>query len=104
MTWSLTAGNRIEEDQLSKRQAEIEGHFAGFPDGIPVGSFVHMTKRMCGIPSFFNLPLCRRINERFGDKSDKEKADLPSSAGDSRQAHSIHVKLNTFLKFWEAEI
>ena len=101
----LFKGNRIEEDQLSRRLAEIESHFAGFPDGIPVGSFVHMTKRMCGIPSFFNLPLCRRINERFGDKSDKEKIDQPINAdSDCRQTHSIHVKLSTFLKFWEAEI
>ena len=100
-----TVGNRIEEDQLSRRLPEIESHFAGFPDGIPVGGFVHMTKRMCGIPSFFNLPLCKRINERFGDKCDKDKSDASAnSAADTRQAHSIHVKLSTFLKFWEAEI
>ena len=32
-----------------------------------VEKFVHVTKRLCGIPSFFNLPLCKRINELYGD-------------------------------------
>lgn len=56
-----------EDDQLSKRLPEIEAFFKPFPGGIPIEKFVHVTKRLCGIPSFFNLPLCKRINERFGD-------------------------------------
>jgi hypothetical protein len=56
-----------DEDKLNKRLSEIEAFFKPFPGGIPMEKFVHVTKRLCGIPSFFNLPLCKRINERFGD-------------------------------------
>lgn len=114
-------GRRIEEDSLIKRQAEIESHFAAYPDGIPVENFVHMTKRMCGIPSFFNLPLCKRINDIYNIDSNKNNSSscaneksrnnnnnhnlsMNNNDSNTRQPYGINVKLLTFLKFWELEI
>ena len=92
-----------EDDQLTKRLPEIEAFFRPFPGGIPVEKFVHVTKRLCGIPSFFNLPLCRRINEVYGD------ADCgvppPRTIGRSgRHPSGVKIKLKTFLNFWAAEV
>lgn len=86
-----------EEDKLIKRLPEIEAFFKPFPGGIPLEKFVHVTKRLCGIPSFFNLPLCKRINEKFGDTD----ATLPpprtiGKAG--RQPSGVKIKLKTFFK------
>lgn len=76
--------------------------------GIPVESFVHMTKRMCGIPSFFNLPLCKRINEIYNDDITSTIKDKDTNNSNSnsniRQSYGINIKLKTFLKFWENEI
>lgn len=92
-----------EDDKLSKRLTEIEAFFKPFPGGIPVEKFVHVTKRLCGIPSFFNLPLCRRINERFGDPDAGIPA--PRTVGKAgRQPSGVKIKLKTFLKFWQQEI
>lgn len=92
-----------EDDKLVKRLPEIEAFFKPFPGGIPVEKFVHVTKRLCGIPSFFNLPLCRRINERFGDPDAGIPA--PRTVGKAgRQPSGVKIKLKTFLKFWQQEI
>ena len=45
--------------------------------GIPVDKFVHMTKRLCGLPSFFNLPLCKRI-QQYSDEGSSYKANRGS--------------------------
>jgi hypothetical protein len=93
----------IEDDKLVKRLPEIEAFFKPFPGGIPVEKFVHVTKRLCGIPSFFNLPLCRRINELYGDAESGIPA--PRIIGKSnRQPSGVKIKLKSFLKFWSAEI
>jgi serine/threonine-protein phosphatase 2A regulatory subunit B'' len=92
-----------EEDQLSKRLPEIEAFFKPFPGGIPIEKFVHVTKRLCGIPSFFNLPLCKRINERFGDPD----AGIPpprTIGRTGRHPSGVKIKLKAFLKFWTAEV
>lgn len=92
-----------EDDKLVKRLPEIEAFFKPFPGGIPVEKFVHVTKRLCGIPSFFNLPLCRRINEKFGDPDAGIPA--PRTVGKAgRQPSGVKIKLKTFLKFWQQEI
>ncbi|RYH20971.1 hypothetical protein EON65_21875 [archaeon] len=93
----------IEDDKLVKRLPEIEAFFKPFPGGIPVEKFVHVTKRLCGIPSFFNLPLCKRINELYGDADCGIPA--PRVIGKAnRQPSGVRIKLKTFLKFWSAEI
>lgn len=98
------SGHRIEEDQLSKRMPEIEAFFRDFPEGVPVEKFVHMTKRLCGIPSFFNLPLCQRINELFGDDNDRQILRGVAANSGARFTAGIKVRLSTFVKYWEAEI
>jgi len=107
---------QLNEDQPSKRLAEIEEFFAGFPGGVPTEKFVHITKRYCGIPSFFNVPLVNRINELFGehdrDKSRKgvfgRHASSSSSSASSLQheaaASEQTVQLKAFWNFWYAEI
>lgn len=93
----------LEDDQLAKRLPEIEAFFKPFPGGIPVEKFVHVTKRLCGIPSFFNLPLCRRINERYGDADAGIPA--PRTIGRAgRQPSGVKIKLKAFLKFWQSEV
>lgn len=89
----------IDEDQLVKRLPEIEAFFKPFPNGVPVEKFVHVTKKLCGIPSFFNLPLCLRINELYG-----EEAPRPVNKMGKRQTAGINVKLKSFLQYWQAEI
>lgn len=67
---------RIEEDQLPNCLSNIESYFKPFPGGIPYDNFVHVTKRLCGIPSFFNLPLCHRINELYCQDDDRQSGNL----------------------------
>ncbi|KAJ1427044.1 hypothetical protein B484DRAFT_330142 [Ochromonadaceae sp. CCMP2298] len=85
------------------RLPEIEAFFKPFPGGIPIEKFVHVTKRLCGIPSFFNLPLCKRINERCGDAD--AGIPPPRTIGRSgRQPSGVKIKLKAFLKFWTLEV
>ena len=92
-----------DEDSLAKRLPEIEAFFKPFPGGIPIEKFVHVTKRLCGIPSFFNMPLCKRINERFGDAD--AGIPPPRTIGRSgRHPSGVKIKLSTFKQFWLEEI
>lgn len=92
-----------DEDSLAKRLTEIEAFFKPFPAGIPIEKFVHVTKRLCGIPSFFNLPLCKRINERFGDAD--AGIPPPRTIGRSgRHPSGVKIKLAAFKQFWLEEI
>ena len=97
-------GHRLEEDHLAKRLPEIEAFFRDFPDGVPVEKFVHMTKRLCGIPSFFNLPLCKRINELYGDESERQILRGAAANSGARFTMGIKVRLATFITYWEEEI
>ena len=59
-------GNRMrilrkENDLLTSRMTEIESFFKPFAAGYPIQTFVHVTKRLCNFPSYFNLQLCKRI-------------------------------------------
>jgi hypothetical protein len=92
-----------DEDSLAKRLPEIEAFFKPFPAGIPIEKFVHVTKRLCGIPSFFNLPLCKRINERFGDAD----AGIPpprTIGRTGRHPSGVKIKLAAFKQFWLEEV
>lgn len=92
-----------DDDLLVKRLPEIEAFFKPFPGGIPIEKFVHVTKRLCGVPSFFNMPLCRRINERFGDSD--AGIPPPRTIGRSgRTPSGVKIKMKAFLHFWQSEI
>lgn len=99
---------KILEDQLSRRLPEIEAMFKPFPNGMPVEKFVHATKRLCGFPSFFNMPLCKRINQRFGDDKEPMIKVLPkTNTNTNRQAIvglASKIRLKAFLKFWQTEM
>ena len=82
------------EDSLHFKKAEIEEFFAGHLGAVPVEKFVHVTKRLCGLPSFFNAPLVRRINQLFPPA----EADIEISAGHDK------IYLHSFLQYWSAEI
>jgi serine/threonine-protein phosphatase 2A regulatory subunit B'' len=92
-----------DDDKLVNRLTEIESFFKPFPSGIPVEKFVHVTKRLCGIPSFFNLPMCKRINEQYGD-ADSEIPPPRTVGRSGRQPSGVTIKLKAFLKFWQAEV
>lgn len=108
-----------EDNSLSKKKLEIESFFKPYPNGIPVDKFVHVTKRLCGIPSFFNLPLCKRILDLYSDDDSVMKSSSNSSNNSNinnfysnstlslNSRHSLNgvrIKYSTFLKFWEHEI
>lgn len=111
------------DDELLKRLPEIEASFKPYKDGMPVEKFVHVTKRLCGIPSFFNLPLCKRISELYMSDGDSIGDSLSSSSSGSslgssrgglgvsvpkssggRTLSGLKVNISTFLKFWKAEV
>lgn len=102
-------GYRVPEDALTRRLPEIESYFNAYPNGIPAEKFVHITKKLCGLPSFFNLPFCRMIHEQYGDKTSSNSG--PPSVGkvglprlSSRNNSGIVIPLHTFLIFWQAEV
>lgn len=102
-------GYRVPEDALTRRLPEIESYFSAYPNGIPAEKFVHITKKLCGLPSFFNLPFCRMIHEQYGDKNGSgtgppsaSKQGVPRLS--SRNNSGIIIPLHTFLAFWQAEI
>jgi hypothetical protein len=94
----------IPEDELIAKLAEIESYFKPYPAGIPFESFVHITKGLCGLPSFFNLPLCRRISSLFpaaaASALDKSKPLGPNSTAPT----ATKVTLKVFLQYWQKEI
>jgi len=92
----------MENDSLISKQKEIESIFKPYPDGIPVDNFVAITKRFCGLPSFFNSPLCHRIYERYC----KPKADGPRSTKYLEGVDGSHltIKFKPFIQFWVEEI
>ena len=94
---------RIEEDQLVNRLAEIEAFFQPYPAGVPVEKFVHMTKKLIGIPSFFNLPLCRRIIDLYGNGESAVAKPIHKGTA-KRQTQGVIVTLKAFVQFWKAEV
>lgn len=92
---------RLSEDTLDGRQAEIEALFKPFPGGVAAESFVHITKNLCGFPSFFNKALFQRIMDYYDDSTGR--VPLPRRVPISAPA-GAKMKLKTFLTFWELEM
>ena len=69
---------------------------------MPVDKFVHVTKRICGLPSFFNLPLCKRIKliNKLNNSSDQGTLNNK----DPINGKDLLVKFNEFMFFWKTEI
>lgn len=83
----------LERDSsLFNRTLAVQKHFDSFPNGVPVQDFVHITKRVCGFPSFFNFPLCQRIAELFD----------PQQPRHSRE--HLTVSLSAFMEYWKTEL
>ena len=97
----------LPEDELITKLTEIESYFKAYPAGIPFENFVHITKGLCGLPSFFNLPLCRRISSLFPGAAavsalDKSK---PLALGPNGTAPTAtKVTLKVFLQYWQKEV
>jgi serine/threonine-protein phosphatase 2A regulatory subunit B'' len=85
-------------DSLKNRLEEIEAFFHNHPHGVPVDKFVFATKRLCGLPSFFNLPLCRRLNAFYTEDGS------PRGAVNRVNDREIRVKLRAFVRYWREEI
>lgn len=83
--------------------SEIESYFKPYPNGIPFENFVHITKGLCGLPSFFNLPLCRRIVTLFPQSNDKTN-NAKNARPNTMQNQPNKITLKTFLLFWQNEI
>ena len=99
---SMKSQYRIPEDSLVNKQAEIELLFKPFPGGIGVESFVHITKNLCGFPSFFNKALFQRIMEYYVDDP-SSKMGLPRKIP-TTVAVGAKLKLKAFINFWQIEI
>lgn len=104
---------RCEEDQLTNRLPEIEAFFQAFPSGAPVEKFVHITKKLVGIPSFFNFPLCKRIIELYGTGDGSHTAprkhlthniNANANNNNKRQTAGVIVTLKAFLLYWQHEV
>lgn len=102
---SSASGANGSSEEYMKKQADIEAFFKPYPGGIPVDKFVHMTKRLCGLPSFFNLPLCKRI-QQYSDEGSSYKANRGSGGAQVNRGvdFDIKIKLQPFLKYWLDEI
>lgn len=92
--------SQSSQDDLSQRASDIQMFFMSFPDGIPVDKFVHVTKRLCGLPSFYNLPLCIRIIDHCGDNNGS--CGIPHRFGFRPITNKITLKM--FTQYWKAEI
>lgn len=92
---------RLPEDTLENRKGEIETLFKPFPGGIASESFVHITKNLCGFPSFFNKALFQRIMDYYDDNG--TRVPLPRRVPVSAPV-GAKMKLKTFLTFWELEM
>jgi hypothetical protein len=86
-------------DCLSNRLEEIEAQFRPHPSGVPIEKFVTVTKRLCGLPSFFNRPLCIRLASFYGEEGTSRGA-FNARVND----RDIRVKLKSFLRYWKEEI
>lgn len=86
------------EDSLASRLAEIEEFFSVYPAGVPQDKLVHATKRLMGLPSYFNVPIVERIHLLYGD------------AAHGSNSHALwpdrgaKVQLEAFKKYWELEV
>ena len=95
----------IVEDELISKLTEIESYFKAFPAGIPFENFVHITKGLCGLPSFFNMPLCRRIVTLFPQTAHSAlDKNVPLAAGASNGPTTTKITLKAFLQYWQKEI
>jgi serine/threonine-protein phosphatase 2A regulatory subunit B'' len=70
---------------------------------------VHITKGLCGLPSFFNLPLCRRLAQLYPqapttDKNQQGKNSRYSAGGSNGAASTNKITLKMFLQFWQQEM
>lgn len=125
-------------DSFEKRQGEIYDFFRTYPSsmsaaaasgiagaglGVPLDKFVHATKRLCGLPSFFNAPLVHRINVLFDALPANHAArtiTVPATppqvythakqaphnaiAGQQVATTYTHVSLPAFAYYWKTEI
>lgn len=92
--------NAVLEDQLIRILPEIEVYFKPYPDGIPAEKFVGITKKLCGIPSFFNMPFCKLIHETYGSGKNISKPAYSNVRGNS----GIIIKLKDFKEYWKNEV
>jgi serine/threonine-protein phosphatase 2A regulatory subunit B'' len=97
---------------------EIREYFKVYPAGIPHDRFVHVTKKLVGLPSFFNAPLVARINALYGTASDAAaaaagggrtrggallSAAAPATTGAGSSSSST-VTLASFVQYWKNEV
>lgn len=101
--------DRNNEDQLSRRLPEIESYFKQYPSGIPIEKFVHITKKLCGLPSFFNLPFCKVINDVSGGNESSPQGGKSPTLSLNQKTNRLSsggntVQLHTFLDYWQKEV
>lgn len=95
------------DDSLESRLPEILEFFNVFPDGVPQDKLVHATKRLIGLPSYFNVPIVQRILTLYGGDGGAGEGE----GGRGRSGSNVlwprkdsRVTLEAFKLFWEHEV
>jgi len=87
----------VKDTSLTNKMAEIESFFKPFPGGVPINTFVHVTKRLCAFPSYFNKSLCKRIitmsAETMAQQHEKDDPVLDPT--------TTKIKLKQFVVYWK---
>ena len=86
-----------DSDLLTVKLPEIEAFFKPFKDGIPIDKFVHVTKRLCNLPSYFNVPFCERILSLYGNQQSP-------TANNNSSINNNKITIKIFLQYWKNEI
>lgn len=82
-----------DKELTNSKLNEIETFFKPFKDGISFDKFVHVTKRLCNLPSYFNVPFCERIYLLYGNNQNKEF-----------KYQENKISLEMFLQYWKDEM
>ena len=98
---------QLREDSLEVRLPEIEEFFSVYPGGVPQDKLVHATKRLIGLPSYFNVPVVERINLLYGGDSSRTRSGSGASMNNAAALwpdRGSKVHLEAFKQFWEKEV
>ena len=94
----------LSEESLASKLPEIRSWYSQHVRGIPMNRFAGITKRLCGLPSYCNLLLCKRMSELLYPNVG---VTVPSTYGFNRTERKklkIAVSIKTFLEFWSLEM
>ncbi|CAM9138928.1 unnamed protein product, partial [Discosporangium mesarthrocarpum] len=106
-------GRPLPRESLEARRQEIQTVFSAQPDGLGLEEFVHVTKTLCGFPSFFNAVLFKRVlattGSRHGGGGDMRQGEegnkvVQGGTDDFEVGPDARITLTQFQDFFDREI